>query len=331
MTYIKPYYAVKSNPHPSLINILQKNTKIGFDVASITEIDKTKIYKNTNDIIYSNPCKSINEIIYARENNIKLLVIDSLSELQKLLFEYKNAEIIIRVKSTEKYSDICFNSKFGCNYNEIDDMLKFIFYHKLKFKGFSYHVGSKCKNMIAHKLTIQDILNNYVPLCDKYNLKLEYINIGGGFTDKFDLINFNKLNNRLIASLHNKGIKIIAEPGRYFSQNYLSLLTSIKSIRPMNGIYKITINDSIYHTFNGIINDKQSFNPIIIRRSSNISNPNLINAIIFGQTCDSGDIICKNIKMPLPDINDILLFENIGAYSLTDNFNGFNNADIITE
>jgi len=327
MPNIKPFYAVKSNPTDSLISLLKENKNIGFDVASITEINKTKDYLNTNGLIYSNPCKSDKEIEFAKKNNISLLVIDNISELEKINALYPKAEIIIRIKSTENFSSITFNSKFGCDYLEAQDMIKYIKKNNLNFKGFSYHVGSKCSNMIAHKLTLNDIMNIYTPLIKVYNLDLKIINIGGGFTDKNDLINFNELNGKIIEELKTKGIKVIAEPGRYFSQNYLSLIATIKSIRKMGDIYKLTINDSIYHTFNGIINDKQEYRPILIG-NNRLNRNEIINCIIFGQTCDSGDIICKNINMQCPFVNDKLLFENIGAYSITNNFNGFFDADI---
>jgi diaminopimelate decarboxylase len=56
----------------------------------------------------------------------------------------------------------------------------------------------------------------------------------------------------------------------------------------------------------------------------------IVNCTVFGQTCDSGDIICSNVSMELPSVNDKLIFKNIGAYSMTKDFNGFYDADIVT-
>jgi ornithine decarboxylase len=309
MDHIKPYYAIKSNPDTILIDTLKNNTEIGFDVASIKEIDKTSKYLYTNDIIYSNPCKTQNEILHAKKSNIKLLVVDHISELEKIYELYPTCEIIIRIQSVEKFSQITFNSKFGSNYLGVDKMLNYINKNKMIFKGFSYHVGSKCDNMIAHKLTLETIKNTYMPLVKKYNQNISIINIGGGFTDYKDLINFREINLPLVKHFNNDcNISMMAEPGRYFSQNYLSLIATIKSIREIDNIYKITINDSIYHTFNGIINDKQSFNPILINDTNNNV---IVKSIIFGQTCDSGDIINKDLFINLPKVGDKLLYQNI--------------------
>jgi len=326
MKNIKPFYAIKSNPDINLINILQKNPYVGFDVASINEMSKTKQFLKSNGIVYSNPCKTIEEIQYAKDNGISLLVVDDISELLKIYDLYPEADIMIRIQSIEKYSAITFNSKFGADYNGIMELIKFITDKKINFVGFSYHVGSKCENMLAHNLTLKSILDIYIPILMKNNLKIKLINIGGGFTDYNDLINFDSINNSLVNYLiENWNIKFIAEPGRYFSQNYLSLIATVKSARKMNNVNIVSINDSIYHTFNGIINDKQKYIPKLI----GCNQRPLIDTKIFGQTCDSGDIINPLLKMPELKYNDKLLYENIGAYSLTDVFNGYYGAEII--
>lgn len=330
MKNIKPFYAVKSNPNINLINLISENKKIGFDVASINEINDTKKYLVSNDIIYSNPCKTYEEIMYAKNKGITKLVVDDINELIKINDIYPTAEILIRIQSNEQFSQITFNSKFGADNKSVANMINYIVEKKLNFVGFSYHVGSRCNNMLAHNQTISHIKNYFIPILLYNKLNIKIINIGGGFTDYNDLISFDKLNGYLVEDIINKyGVKFIAEPGRYFSQNYLSLITTVKSVRFMNNIHIGTINDSIYHTFNGIINDKQSYNPIILNQiDAKDSNRKIVDVKIVGQSCDSGDVINPHLKMPQIHSDDRLLYQNIGAYSLTNRFNGFEDAVI---
>lgn len=327
MNYIKPYYAVKSNPEPSLINLLHENN-ISFDVASIKEINT--VNKITNNIIYSNPCRSPIEISYAKKCNLKMLVVDSIDEINKIKDIYPTAEIIIRVKSHEEFSSITFNSKFGASENKVYDIINYAYKHKLNVVGFSYHVGSKCSDMNAHRLTIDTIISSYFPyLLKKIKPTYKIIDIGGGFINTNDIINFDKINSKLVKNIINQGIKFIAEPGRYFCQDYFSLITTVKSIRHIKkNNYALSINDSIYHSFNGIVNDRQSYIPKLLKMNK-VESP-IVNCTVFGQTCDSGDIICSNVSMELPSVNDKLIFKNIGAYSMTKDFNGFYDADIVT-
>ena len=83
--WIKPYYAVKSNPLPYIINDLvqykSNDFQIGLDVASLTETNTALMYTTIENTIYTNP-----HIIPHEINNLKfnLKVVDSLCELELL-------------------------------------------------------------------------------------------------------------------------------------------------------------------------------------------------------------------------------------------------------
>ena len=46
---------------------------------------------------------------------------------------------------------------------------------------------------------------------------------------------------------------------------------------------------------------------------------------LFGPTCDSLDVICRDIDLPDLNIGDVLYFTNMGAYTVASGsaFNGF--------
>lgn len=310
LPFIKPYYAIKSLSHPFILNTLS-NFDIGYDVASIKEIKK--IINYNKPIIYSHTIKEPKDIKYTFKKNINNLVVDSINELHKVKKYNKNANIIWRIKSYEKNSIIKFNNKFGANFNETEYVLKnYSFIH-----GISYHVGSKCKDMISHFKTLDLIINNF--LNKKNNIKL--IDIGGGFTNEKDIIYLKNKCKHQFNFLLSKNIELIAEPGRYFSRTSIDLYTKIYGIKYDNNtnIYHLFINDSIYNSFSGKKYDYQIFKPIPLYQN----NKN-VKCIIWGNTCDGDDIIIDNLLLPKPAINDILLWENMGSYSLSSSTNGFN-------
>lgn len=51
----------------------------------------------------------------------------------------------------------------------------------------------------------------------------------------------------------------------------------------------------------------------------------------LGPTCDSTDVLCQDIQLELLQIDDIVYFNNMGAYTLTINtpFNGFGPTQIL--
>ena len=113
---VQPFYAVKSFSDSLMLDSIHSYKKektgfdAGFDVASSSELNQVLKYKN-NPIIFSHPVKSESEILYAKSKGVEFLVVDSIEELEKIIRFYPEAKVIIRIKSSEKYSTIKFNCK----------------------------------------------------------------------------------------------------------------------------------------------------------------------------------------------------------------------------
>lgn len=323
-------YAIKSCPDKELIKLCY-DSHIGFDYASKSELNMIKHY-NRVDAIFANPVKSIEDVKHSYINGHHTYVVDSMEEIIKINSIDVNAEYVIRIVSNELFSSIKFNSKFGINLEEFKSLLAYIKLHNLRFKGLSYHVGSKCVNMKAHYNTISDIIEKYLPICLEYECCPELIDIGGGFGNETQIIELHKELSPLLRLIENYNIRLIAEPGRLFSLGIYEVYVHITGIREryINGIKTlfITVNDSVYHTFQGKIFDGQTYEPVPLYNHH--SNEN-VRCIIFGQTCDSLDVICENVILPYPKIGDLILFKNMGSYSLASSngkFNGFFSAKI---
>jgi ornithine decarboxylase len=317
LPYVKPYYAVKSFSHKSILNTMSE-CNVGFDVASSNEIEKIKCFNKPT--IFSHPIKTEDDIIHARENNIKFIVCDSITELEKVKRLYPNAKIIWRIKSVEKYSLIKFNTKFGSTIDETIHILS----KNYNIIGISFHVGSKCSNMIAFKETLALIYNYIYPEFKKHNKSFEMIDIGGGFNNEHDIFTLN--HEISYYKDLDKNIKFVAEPGRFFSSVALKLYTRVIAIKDEKEMCNIYINDSIYNTFSGKVFDNQIYTPQCLY------NGKIKRCTIWGNTCDGNDVIVQDIFMNVPNVNDIIFWDNIGAYtydSCIDGFNGFNKPILI--
>ena len=55
-----------------------------------------------------------------------------------------------------------------------------------------------------------------------------------------------------------------------------------------------------------------------------INNEKVLITDVVGKCCESGDIIAKDAKLPIPNENDIMVVYNTGAYtySMSSNYNG---------
>ena len=78
------FYAVKTNPDAQILATLRRNN-CNFDCASMDEIRKALELRATPDqIIFANPCKSLEAIAYAKERGVKLMTFDCKEEAGKI-------------------------------------------------------------------------------------------------------------------------------------------------------------------------------------------------------------------------------------------------------
>lgn len=121
---------------------------------------------------------------------------------------------------------------------------------------------------------------------------------------------------------------MIAEPGRYYVSSAYTLLTRIHSKREVriNGAIDTRmyfINDGVYGSFNCNIYDR-SRKVVVPIPVKPFAGP-VYKSIIWGPTCDALDQVCEKVDLPDMEIDDLILFENMGAYTvpIASPFNGF--------
>jgi ornithine decarboxylase len=83
------------------------------------------------------------------------------------------------------------------------------------------------------------------------------------------------------------------------------------------------LSDGVYGSFNNIVFDHAQPRPKIL--STKDDKTTTEKSCLFGPTCDSIDVICKDVDLPSMEIGDWLYFLNMGAYTVASasSFNGF--------
>ena len=325
---VKPYYAVKCNPNPVILEALA-SLGVNFDCASENEMKTViEITDDPSRIIFANPCKMTTQIRYARANDVDLITFDSEEELYKIKLYHPYAKLILRLAVDESSSLCKFDSKFGCKLEQIEELLNIANILKLSVCGFSFHVGSGCKstqNFYNAIKTCKEATN----IATSLGITITLIDIGGGFPGLETEILFEdiaeKVNEAIDEFFNNENIKFIAEPGRYFVQKTHTLVMNVigkKVIYENNEkIISYFVNDGLYGSFGCIIFDHAK--PVIL--PYNERDGVLFKSKIFGPTCDSMDLIEKEIMLPELCIGEFIYAENFGAYTVASasNFNGF--------
>lgn len=335
---IQPYFAVKSNPDSNIIGLLA-NLGCNFDCASKNElINIMGVVNDADRIIFANPCKISSHLMYARESKIGMMTFDSIEELEKIYNIYPEAQLLLRISVDDTNSMCKFNSKFGCPQGNIPLIFEKIKSLPMNLVGFSFHVGSGCSDASSFYNAIKDC-------ADAYKLSLDYgfsppphiIDIGGGFPGVDKNIQFVDICdniNRAIAdyfslSLENEKniktnkIRIIAEPGRYFTEATHTLVINVIAKKKEKGVIKYYLNDGIYGSFNCINYDHQKpvLTPLLSREEADPQ----YNSTFFGPTCDSLDCLYKDVPFVELNVGEWLYIENFGAYTVSpsSSFNGF--------
>lgn len=332
---IKPYYAIKCNPD---INIIKKLCDLGcnFDCASKEEIKTILSITNcTSRIIFANPCKPISHIEYAERQNVSLIVFDSVEELLKIATHYPNANVILRLAVDDSKSLCQFNSKFGCKEDALINVLKTTKKLCINLIGFSFHVGSGCSDAECYYTAIQNCRLAYnIARLKQFDFDISIIDIGGGFSGTGNIVSFddivekvNKAKEDFFGDIKGK-INFMAEPGRFFTEESQILVVNVTSKKKEQGVIKYYLNDGVYGSFNCIHFDHQT--PKIYQLNNSRIDSQQFNSTFFGPTCDSIDVIYKNILYTELDVGDWLYVKNFGSYTNAPGatFNGFKTTDI---
>jgi diaminopimelate decarboxylase len=326
---IKPYYAVKCNPNPVILNALA-SLGANFDCASETEIKSIiEITKDPTRIIFANPCKMSSQIRYARANDVDLMTFDCEEELYKIKLYHPYAKLVIRIAVDDSKSICKFNKKFGCKVEQVEELLTICKTLKLDVVGISFHVGSGCSSANTYYEAIGDC-KKASDIANNLGITIKIIDIGGGFPGVDRNISFEDIaksvNDGITFYFAEQNIQFIAEPGRYFAEPTHTLVLNVigkKKVIDESGELTIVyyLNDGIYGSFNCIYFDHSK--PIIL--PFNERDGKLHKSRLFGPTCDSIDLIAEEVLLPELAIGEWVYIENFGAYTVaaSSNFNGF--------
>lgn len=327
---VHPYYAVKCNPSKAIIKILS-DLGVGFDCASCDEMNRVlEITHDPSRIIFANPCKMVSHMWYANVNNVDMMTFDCKDELHKIRAHYPHARLLLRLAVDDSHSVCQFNSKFGCHLDNVDALLQEAKSMSLNVVGFSFHVGSGCMKPQVFYDALR-LCRDAVDAATKYGFTCNLIDIGGGFPGN-DETKFHDIATKITQGIHDffpdNTTRFISEPGRFFVQRSHTLVMNVvgKKVVQRDGGHKTFVyyvNDGVYGGFNCIHYDH--YNPVIkpIKHHDQ-----LYKSTVFGPTCDSMDVIYKDVELPELETGDWVYVENFGAYTAAaaSRFNGFRTA-----
>jgi ornithine decarboxylase len=335
LPYAKIYYAIKANPLPEVISILDKKGS-NFDVATIYEIDQLlNVGISPERMSFGNTIKKEEDIAYAYKRGIRLFVTDSESDLHKIARSAPGSKVIFRLISegSGSFSDWPLSKKFGAH----PEMIRNLILSSTKLGiipyGLSFHVGSQQRD-VGQWDTALSICHDIFEDLRGEGIKLKVINLGGGFPAKYinPTLSVEEYARRITHYLkrHFKEMpEVILEPGRSITGDCGVIVSEVIMVSKKS---EFTQDKWVYldvGKFGGLMEtlDESVKYPFFVERYIDHRPAAHEEVIIAGPTCDSYDILYEKFRYKLPaDIKegDKVFIMTTGAYTQTYCAIGFN-------
>lgn len=337
-------YATKAFSNLYVLGLLNEY-KLVFDCVSKEEIFVAlKAGIKGENIHFHGNNKTKEELIYAIDNDISIIIIDSEDEyflLDEILKEKKKkASCLLRINPDVKTDTHKFiqtsnaDSKFGLNIRDENTekiIEKIIENPNINLLGFHAHIGSQVKNLEFFKEEAKIMADFTKNIQDKFNICFSHLNLGGGFGTRENLqdedLDLEKFLKGLIVFMEDLFEKnklsitnLSIEPGR-------SLISKAGSILYRIGSTKVTMEGYPLIFVDGGMSDNirpslygARYSAILANKLDNEKNQTYR---VGGKLCESGDILIEKVKLAKVERDDLLLVLFAGAYtySMSSNYN----------
>ncbi|MFH1025572.1 MAG: type III PLP-dependent enzyme [Nitrospirota bacterium] len=319
------FYAVKANPDIEILRYLNK-LNMNFEIASEGELEiLSSIGVKPSRIISSNPVKSLKFLRIAASYGVHSVSFDSADEVDKLAEFIPHCNVYVRLSVPNEGSEWPLSKKFGVELDEAVNLLSYARDKGLNPVGVTFHVGSQCTNIYNWNIAL-DKAKTLWDLAKKKGIRLKLLNIGGGYPIRYtkNVIGIEAIEknvNSLIFERFPRDIEVHIEPGRAVVGDAGIFVTTVI------GKAKRDDEDWLYldvGVFNGLMESVGGIKYSYIVESHKQTRPRK-QWTVAGPSCDSFDVIDKNVTLPEPQVGSLMLILSCGAYTVSyaSEFNGF--------
>ena len=317
------YYAVKANPEPQIIELFS-NAGLGFEISSTAELDLLLgLGVNAKKIISSNPIKTPGFIEKMHQHGVRQFVFDSVTEAEKIACWAPGSDVIIRLTVENLESSWPLTDKFGVGPEEAVTLLLQSRDLGLNPLGVTFHVGSQCEGVLSWHSALERAADVWRQIADG-GVQLKVLNIGGGFPvhHTVDVPSVEEIYGivfKRVAELFPSDIVLEAEPGRALVADAGALVGSVVGKAAREGENWLYLDVGV---FNGLMEAVGNI-PYVFTPFSNPGGGDK-KWTVAGPSCDSFDVVSKDISLPELAVGDRLLITPGGAYTTAyaSTFNG---------
>lgn len=333
---VSMHYSTKANSNPAILKVVAQSG-LNVDCMSPFELEiDLKSGFSPDKMLYV--CNNISgeEMKFVHDNGI-LICLDSISQVETWGKIFPGTDIIVRINPgtqgvghSEKVITSGKATKFGISEENLPQLFEVVKKYNLHIVGTHQHLGS---------LFLNDKIDDYIAgvraginIVKKYFKDIKIVDLGGGFGVPYSP-DESPLDLSLVASkllpvlkdfvLEYPSVKEFKfEPGRYIPCESGNLIGTVTAIKHENGTWwictDIGMNQLVRPSMYGSHHEIK-----LVYQNDNV-NRKTITANFCGNVCESGDILGKNRVVKLPEVGDLVVVANAGAYgySMASNYTG---------
>ncbi|MBI1836298.1 MAG: alanine racemase [Flavobacteriia bacterium] len=285
-----------------------------------------------NNIIFNGPDKSVEDLQLAVDNN-SLIHIDHFDELYSLVELLsggkQKARVAIRVNMDTgiypMWDRFGFNYENGQAWNAIN---KIMAHSELELVGLHCHIGTYMLSTSAYATAAYKLCDLAHNIKLKYNLAVQYVDLGGGFASSntlkgsylqgADIIpTIDDYAEAITSTVLNANFKqedlptIILESGRALIDDAAWLVGSVLASKRLSDGRRATVVDfGVNLLFNAFWYDYK------ISPAQDFTH-HTEDMALYGPLCMNIDCIRESVNLPLLNKGDQLVVHKVGAYNMT--------------
>ena len=303
-------YSIKANPFlaPTMVGLVDK-----LEVCSPGELSICKsLHVPSNMIIYSGVNKEEKDVHEAIEYNCGVLTAESKKHVRLISEEAKNqnktVSVLLRLNA---------GSQFGMSKEDLLEVLD-AKYSNIDIVGIHYFVGTQRKKIEKQIKELEMLKELFDEIKNEHHIALKRLEYGPGLSvslfenedDSDTLKPLKEIHEELCSFSH----EVTIEMGRFFATYCGSYISKVVDLKSSKGVNYCLIDGGINH-----INYYGSMMGMNIPVTQHITEKEVDEKdwCVCGSLCSTNDILIRKYEKGLNE-GDLIVFENIGAYSVTE-------------
>uniref|UniRef100_A0A3B3T430 Antizyme inhibitor 1b n=1 Tax=Paramormyrops kingsleyae TaxID=1676925 RepID=A0A3B3T430_9TELE len=229
MAPIQPYYSVRCNSSPAVVEVLAA-LGVGFVCSNKNEL---VLVQNSGvapeNIIFSGVCKQLSHLKYAAKNGVDTLTCDNETEMRKIARCHPGAKLLLQIAAEAPGEVEATSMTFGATLKGCRSLLECAQELGMQVVGVKFHIPSSCRDVQAYTHAVADARCVF-DMGVEFGFDMNILDIGGGFSGSEDQL--EQIRGTIQPQLERYfsplcGFSVIAEPGAFYVSPSFTLAVNV--------------------------------------------------------------------------------------------------------